>query len=69
MPRLPNFLVGADSTATVNVSTSGGTLRGADALLDADGAAAVVHAGPDDLKTDPAGNSGAKIACGVVTGA
>lgn len=65
---MPNFTVAADSTASVNVTTAGGTLRGADALLDADGAAAVVHAGPDDLKTDPAGNSGPKIACGVVTG-
>jgi Cu-Zn family superoxide dismutase len=35
------------------------------ALLDADGAAFVVHAGPDDLKTDPSGNSGGRIACGV----
>lgn len=66
---MPNFTVAADSTASVNVSTAGGTLRGADALLDTDGASAVIHAGPDDLKTDPAGNSGAKIACGVVTGA
>ena len=38
---------------------------GATPLLDADGAALVVHAGPDDLMTDPAGNSGGRIACGV----
>jgi Cu-Zn family superoxide dismutase len=41
----------------------GGTL---DAMLDADGAALVVHANPDDLKTDPSGNSGGRIACGVL---
>lgn len=66
---MTNFLVGPDSTASLSVSTSGGTLRGANALMDADGAAAVVHAGADDYKTDPAGNSGNKIACGTVTGA
>lgn len=34
-------------------------------LLDADGAAFVIHAGPDDFKTDPSGDSGARIICGV----
>jgi len=36
------------------------------AMLDADGAAFVIHAGPDDMKTDPSGNSGDRIACGVI---
>jgi len=31
-----------------------------------DGASIVVHSGPDDYRTDPAGNSGARIACGVL---
>jgi Cu-Zn family superoxide dismutase len=43
------------------------TLSQESALLDADGASIVIHAGPDDYKTDPAGNSGDRIACGVIT--
>lgn len=39
----------------------------ASTLLDADGAALVVHANPDDYRTDPSGNSGARIRCGVIT--
>ncbi|MEW5929022.1 MAG: superoxide dismutase family protein [Gemmatimonadota bacterium] len=69
MGDMPNVEVGADSTATVNVSTpAGAMLRGANGLLDADGAAVVVHAGADDYRTDPSGASGDRIACGVVSG-
>jgi Cu-Zn family superoxide dismutase len=35
-------------------------------LFDIDGTALVIHANRDDQRTDPAGNSGARIACGVV---
>ncbi len=44
------------------------TLKGKNALLDADGASIVVHSARDDYVTDPSGNSGARIACGVITG-
>ena len=66
---LPNVTVGADSTATVQGTTSGGTLRGTSTmLLDADGAAVIIHTGRDDLRTDPSGGSGAPIACGTISG-
>jgi Cu-Zn family superoxide dismutase len=35
-------------------------------VFDADGTSIVVHAAPDDQRTDPSGNSGARIACGVI---
>jgi Cu-Zn family superoxide dismutase len=63
---LASFEASADSVAQARTSTPGGSLRGQSGLLDGDGAAVVVHAGPDDGKTDPSGNSGARIACGVV---
>ncbi len=34
--------------------------------MDADGASVVVHADADDHRTDPSGNSGDRIACGVI---
>lgn len=39
---------------------------GPDGLFDADGMAIVIHAAADDEMTDPSGNSGARIACGVI---
>lgn len=59
---LPNLIIGADGRGTVALIVPGASMA---ALLDADGAALVIHAGADDLMTDPAGNSGARIACGV----
>ncbi|APG63602.1 hypothetical protein LPB140_05265 [Sphingorhabdus lutea] len=35
-------------------------------FYDADGTSIVIHAGPDDMKTDPSGNSGPRIICGVI---
>ena len=35
-------------------------------MLDGDGASLVIHATEDDYRTDPSGNSGARIACGVL---
>ena len=65
---LGNIKVGPDSSVNFAMRAPGGALKGDGGLLDADGASIVVHATLDDEKTDPAGNSGARIACGVVTG-
>lgn len=59
---MPNMMVGADGRGSVSVTLPSGTMAG---LMDADGSAFIIHAGADDLKTDPAGNSGGRIACGV----
>lgn len=59
---LPNLLVAANGRGTLTYTIQGATLA---AMMDADGSAFVVHAGPDDMKSDPAGNSGGRIACGV----
>jgi Cu-Zn family superoxide dismutase len=62
MGDLPNLEVPSSGRASLGANVPGATLAG---LLDADGAAIVVHAGPDDMMSDPSGNSGGRIACGV----
>jgi Cu-Zn family superoxide dismutase len=62
---LPNITAGADGVAHVNVHVMGLTLGGA-ASSNILGRALVVHAQGDDYASQPAGNSGARIACGVV---
>ena len=65
---LPNIDVKADGTGHYDGTNTHVTLApGANSLLDADGSALVVHAGPDDNTSDPAGNSGGRVACGVIT--
>ena len=64
---LPMVVVAADGRATLNMTTDRVTLGdGPTSLFDADGSALVLHAAADDQRTDPSGNSGARIACGVV---
>jgi len=67
---LPNVEVSANGVLGQAVTLAGATLMGpagaAGILLDADGAALVVHAAADDYVTDPSGNSGARIACAVI---
>lgn len=65
---LQNITVGADSSVSIHLTSPGGTLKGENMLLDADGAAVVIHAAADDHKTNPSGNSGGRIACGAARG-
>ncbi len=51
--------------ATVTM-TSISLAPGPNSVFDADGTAIVIHAGPDDYKTQPAGASGDRVACGVI---
>jgi Cu-Zn family superoxide dismutase len=64
---LPNLNVPATGRVKLQTVVKGITLDGGGpGLLDADGAALVVHEGTDDYKSDPAGNAGKRIACGVI---
>jgi superoxide dismutase, Cu-Zn family len=64
---MPNLHVPDDGKLQIEILEPNVTLSGEAPLLDADGAALVIHAGADDYKTDPAGNSGDRIACGVIS--
>jgi Cu-Zn family superoxide dismutase len=68
---LPNLQISADGTGTFNYLNPLVTLRQDEptSLYDADGSALVIHANADDYVTDPAGNSGDRIACGVIPAA
>lgn len=60
---LPNIWVGADGTGKAEYFSSHAAYKD---LFGADGSAFIVHAGPDDYKTDPSGSAGARVACGVI---
>lgn len=65
---LPNLMVGADGRGSLEYTIPHAILSGMlpTKLVDEDGAAVVIHARPDDYRTDPSGNSGDRIACGVL---
>jgi Cu-Zn family superoxide dismutase len=64
---MPNLHAPEGGKLQVEVLNPTVTLSAESALLDEDGSAIVVHAGADDYQTDPAGNAGNRIACGVIT--
>jgi Cu-Zn family superoxide dismutase len=64
---MPNVHVPSGGRATVEHMARGASLdSGASGMFDGDGAALVLHAKPDDYRSDPAGNAGARVACGVI---
>jgi Cu-Zn family superoxide dismutase len=64
---MPNIFVPESGTITIEVLDTLVSLDGDRSLLDGDGSALVVHAKADDYMTEPAGDAGDRIACGVVT--
>ncbi len=66
---LPNFMVHDDGRAWAEFYTTAASLDGSFGarILDEDGAALVIHENPDDHFSQPIGNAGARIACGVIS--
>jgi len=62
---MDNIVADADGVAKINIHLMGVTLGGG-AFNDIAGRAVVVHAAADDYRSQPAGNSGARVACGVI---
>ena len=62
MGDLQNVTVAPDGSLDAEIAVPGA----AGPMLDTNGAALVIHADPDDYRTDPSGNSGARIACAVL---
>lgn len=65
---LPNLFVAKDGTANAEFFSSYVSIKadGKVQLSDTDGSALVIHASPDDHKTQPIGGAGARIACGAI---
>lgn len=64
---LPNIHVPRDGTLEIEVlAVKAGLKNGQANMLDENGAALVIHEGKDDYQTDPAGDAGPRIACGVI---
>ena len=64
---LPNLSVGASGTARTEVDLGRDTPQLRSQLFDSDGTAVMIHSGPDDYRSDPAGDAGSRVACGVMT--
>ncbi len=60
---MPMLVADASGKATLRADVSPMSIGGADGIT---GRSVVVHADPDDFKSQPAGNSGPRVACGVI---
>lgn len=60
------FSLGAPEVAATEEAGDVGAMAAAPSIFDDDGAALVIHAQPDDYMTEPSGDSGDRIACGVI---
>jgi Cu-Zn family superoxide dismutase len=64
---MPNFTVAGDGTAKTTVTNANATMGSdANSIFTGGGTALVIHAKPDDMKTDPSGNAGDPVACGTI---
>jgi Cu-Zn family superoxide dismutase len=64
---LPNLRADGSGATRYEATTDRFTLSGGPrTAFDADGSALVIHARPDDQRTDPSGSSGERVACGVI---
>jgi Cu-Zn family superoxide dismutase len=64
---LPNLEVESDGSADTTLAVPAGLLaEGPTSMLGTAPRALVIHADPDDGRTDPSGNSGARVVCGVI---
>ncbi|WP_379548756.1 superoxide dismutase family protein [Qipengyuania sp. DSG2-2] len=64
---LPNLSVPSSGTVTTTVDLRGSRAEIEGYIFDADGTAVMIHADPDDGTSEPSGNAGDRIACGVLT--
>ncbi len=63
---LPNLVIGASRSTSTEIDLGADTRELRETLFDADGTAVVVHAEADDYRSDPAGDAGSRVACGVL---
>ena len=62
-----NYSFSEDGSASLQVRFPSASLAGENPILKEGGTALIVHMGTDDMVSDPGGDSGSRLACGVIT--